>query len=474
MNAMMTTIVAKEWRLAVRSGRVWPLLAAWVLLSVLAVTGALSAQQRAQGERASAAAADQRAWEGQGARNPHSAAHFGQYAYKPATPLAALDPGLDAWLGASIWMEAHYQNPAVQRAAEDLTPLSRMGTLSLGWMLQVLLPLTILVLGYDLLADDRSRGAIRLQRVAGASALQLMLGKACALLTTTLCVTAPALLAAVFVGAMFDSTSLPDAGARLSLWLGTYAAFGAMWLLITLAVSGIASSARASLATLAGVWLISVLLLPRLAAEHAESAHSSPDPVAFWADIRAAQTEGIDGHNPRDVRTQALEQQVLEQYGVAKLEDLPISFAGISLQAGEEYSNGVFDHFMGSLWDSYASQAAMLRAYSWLAPVLAARDIATHASGTDVVHHRHFATAAETHRRVLQRYLNADMTEHAKGQDFDYLASESLWRDAPRFAYEPPRVLSAGSANAPLLLWLTIGFVGCIVAGRRLDQGASA
>lgn len=471
---MLTTIVHKEWRLALRSGRVWPLFAAWVLLSLLAAIGALSAQQRSHAERAAAAAADERAWVGQGPRNPHSAAHFGQYAYKPATAVASLDPGVDAWLGASIWMEAHYQNPAVQRAAEDLTPLSRMGTLSLGWMLQVLLPLTILVLGYDLLADDRSRGAMRLQRVAGASALQLMSGKALALLTTTLLVTAPAWLAAIAVGLMIGGESLPDAGTRFALWLSTYGAYGGVWLLLTLAVSGLASTARASLATLAGVWLVSVLLLPRLAAEHAEAAQPTPDPAAFWAAIRKAQSEGIDGHNPGDARAKALEQQVLAQYGVDKLEDLPVSFAGISLQAGEEYANGVYDRFMGSLWDGYLSQAAMLRAYSWLAPVLATRDLATHASGTDIAHHRHFATAAESHRRVLQRYLNTDMTEHGKGKDFDYQAPESLWRDAPRFDYEPPTISAAPGAAAALLFWLAIGIGGCVVASRHIDEGAAA
>jgi hypothetical protein len=35
-------------------------------------------------------------WEVQGERNPQSAAHLGQYAYKRATALCALEPGLDA------------------------------------------------------------------------------------------------------------------------------------------------------------------------------------------------------------------------------------------------------------------------------------------------------------------------------------------------------------------------------------------
>lgn len=471
---MLVTIMRKEWRLLVRSGRVLPLFAAWLLLSVLAALAASAVQQRAEADRAAASLADQRSWEGQGPRNPHSAAHFGQIAFKPATRLAAIEPGLDAWVGASIWMEAHYQNPAQHRAGEDLTPLSRMGSLSLGWMLQVLLPLTLLVLGYDLLAEERGRGAIRLQRVAGASATMLLGGKALALATAGLLVTAPAWIAAAVTVLGADAAGAPDVGVRLLLWLGSYAAYCAVWVALTLVVSGLAGSVRASFAILAGVWLVTVLLLPRLAAEQAEAAYPAPDVTAFWSAIRNAQSEGVNGHDPRDARRAALEQKVMQEYGVTRREDLPVSFAGIALQAGEEYGDQVHDRFMGSLWNGYASQAAVLRAWAVVAPVLAVRDVAMHAAGTDVVHHRDFAQAAERHRRRLQKYLNDDLTKHGRGKDFDYQAPESVWRDAPRFSYAPPPTDAAPGAGGVLLLWLLCGVAACAFVAGRLDRGAAA
>jgi ABC-2 type transport system permease protein len=55
-------------------------------------------------------AADQRAaqreareqWLGQGEKNPHSAGHFGSFAFKTLPPLALLDRGIDRYL--SQWV----------------------------------------------------------------------------------------------------------------------------------------------------------------------------------------------------------------------------------------------------------------------------------------------------------------------------------------------------------------------------------
>lgn len=470
---MILSIFQKEWRLALRAGRIWPLLAAWAVLSFLAALGPATSQSRAADTRAAAEVADRKSWDAQGERNPHSAAHFGQYAHKPATALGALEPGLDAWLGTSIWMEAHYQNPASQRAAEDLTPLSRMASLSLGWLLQVLLPLTILVLGFDLLAEDRARGALKLQMVAGAGSLPLMLGKGLSLLATTLLVISPALLATLAVWAMLDPAAFPDAGQRLGLWLSAYGLYAGVWLLLTLCISAFASSARLSLGLLSGLWLLGALLLPRLAAEQAEAAHPTPEPAAFWEKIRTAQREGIEGEATAAERNAKLEAETLQRYGVATVEELPVGFGGLRLQAGEEYADRIFDRYYTELWQGYQSQVAQLSRWAWLAPVLATRALATQSAGTDVSHHQRFADAAEVHRRALQRYLNGDIAKNAVGIS-DYRAGGEFWSKAPRFEYVLPEAQPAPGSLVTLGAWLLAGLLGCALAMRALRQEPSA
>ena len=43
-------------------------------------------------------------------KSPHSAAHYGVYAFKPTGWLAFFDPGTEAYIGVTVWLEAHKQN----------------------------------------------------------------------------------------------------------------------------------------------------------------------------------------------------------------------------------------------------------------------------------------------------------------------------------------------------------------------------
>ena len=58
-------------------------------------------------------------WLHQGSKNPHSAAHYGVYAFKPRIPLSLVDPGVDPYVGVAAWLEAHKQNEFKFKPAQD-------------------------------------------------------------------------------------------------------------------------------------------------------------------------------------------------------------------------------------------------------------------------------------------------------------------------------------------------------------------
>src|SRR3990170_1332457 len=58
-------------------------------------------------------------WLNQPAKDPHSAAHYGAYAFKPQDPLSLFDPGVNAYTGVAAFLEAHKQNEFQFRAAQD-------------------------------------------------------------------------------------------------------------------------------------------------------------------------------------------------------------------------------------------------------------------------------------------------------------------------------------------------------------------
>jgi ABC-2 type transport system permease protein len=247
--------------------------------------------------------------------------------------------------------------------------------------------------------------------------------------------------------------------------------FGAV-LFVTLAVSAVASSARFALVTLCGFWIMTTLLLPRAAADLADRLYPSPSAAELWSEIHKAVAAGIDGHDPADARRKALEAEVLRKHGVTRVEDLPVNFDGIALQAGEEYGNGVYDRVHGRLWDGYAAQERILGEASLAAPVLAARSLSMEIAGTGLGHQRDFLVAAEAQRRAMQRQLNGYLADHSKTGESTFAAGRELWEAVPAFDYRAPglrwAIARQRGALTVLAAWLLAGAAAALLTARRV------
>lgn len=181
---------------------------------------------------------------------------------------------------------------------------------------------------------------------------------------------------------------------------------------------------------------------------------------------------GPDGHDTADKRAEALKQRVLKQYGVDKLEALPVNFAGVSLQEGEEHGNAVFDKNYANLWSRFERQNRLKQIAGLLAPMMAIQSISMGLAGTDFAHHRAFATAAESYRRTLVKKMNGDMTYNAGKQDFSYLAQPALWQTVEDFRYEAPStgwaLRNQTISLAMLALWFVVALTGALTATRKM------
>lgn len=468
----VVAIAAADLKDAWRDFRLPVLTALSLVLALVAAWTSVERVTRLEAERAAAHAQERETWLGQGAANPHTIAHFSQVAMKPATPLAAFDPGVNAELGATIWMEAHWQNPANNRAAEDTLEAQRFADLTPAWTPQLIAPLVIAALGFPLLARARESGLWRSLAASGVSPSILFAAKFTSLLLLSLLALSPLIAAALWAPIAADAPEAPDQPVRAAWLVGLYGLYLLAVLALTLAVSAWARTARFALAALSGLIIAIALIAPRAITSAADLASPAPTVQAFDAILRQGLEAGIDGHNPADARAEALEQRVLAQYGVARVEDLPVSFAGISLQAGEEHANTVFDHHFNALYGAYARQRAIARAWSWISPSQALSDASMTLTGADDVHHRHFSAAAESHRRSIIRQLNEDMVANARGLDFDYVANPALWAAVPDFAYAPPALNAAARAHVShallvLSVWTLLALLLAFVGVRR-------
>ncbi|WP_251276723.1 ABC transporter permease subunit, partial [Enterobacter hormaechei] len=90
-----------------------------------------------------------------------------------------------------------------------------------------------------------------------------------------------------------------DLAALLAL-AAAYLLYLLVFCALTVGVSALAGSARTSLVVLLGFWVVSTLLLPRVAPAVAESLYPTPSAPAFRTGVTEEAENGADGHDPAD------------------------------------------------------------------------------------------------------------------------------------------------------------------------------
>lgn len=471
----MSAIAAKDWREFVRDRRL--VIAAGLMLVLALLALALSWQRVAshEADRAAAEAGDRQTWLEQGEQNPHGAAHFASWAFRPLTPTALIDPGATPYAPTAIWLEAHSRNTGNGRPIEDRAATLDLGEFSLAWVLQTLAPLLVFVLAAGLVARERERGTLRLMLASGAKAEAIVRAKAGGLARIMLALIAPLAVAGAAAVLLAPAGMTGDQALRLVLLGGAYALWLGLFLAIGVAVSALAGRTDRAMLVLAGVWLIAVPLGPRLAGTIADIAAPNSDARAFWAQMDADFKNGLPGDPDAKARSEALQAATLAKYGAASLEELPVSWDGVSLDASERYGYKVFDRRFAELHAEQDRQRAAMRLAALVSPLAAFQNVSAGLAGTDLAHHRHFTDAAEAHRRVAVNQLNADLIANGAGKTYEgYNADRRLWEAVPAFAYAPPGVgVLAGAwlLDLAILLAWCLGGVGLLVfAGRRLAR----
>ncbi|MCP3920171.1 MAG: DUF3526 domain-containing protein [bacterium] len=473
---MMFTIARKEFVEALRDGRFR--VGGVLVLVLLVVAGLLARQQvdRARVERDAATSLERENWLEQGDKNSHSAGHYGVNVFKPTSPLAFFDRGIEPFVGTAVFLEAHRQNQSAFLPAQDATSMRRFGELSAALALQMLVPLLIVLLAFGALAGERESGTLRQVLSLGVQPRTLVFGKTLGLALGVATLLAPAAAAFAFLlvsSAPGETSGMWMRAAGLILVYGLYLA---VLLVVSVTVSAVARNARTALTVLLAFWAFNCILAPRLASDLVHRFLPTPKLADFDAAMQKDLQEGLDGHGARSVQLDNFVARTLNEHGVSRVEELPFNFQGHVMLESERMAGEVFDHHFGKLWDRIEAQD---RAVGWagiVAPMLALRSASTAFAGTDFGHHRHFARAAEDHRREFVRLLNEDLKFNARPGDHGYTAGRELWEKLPVFALTPVTVGTAwgraGSSALVLGVWLLagLGFLALSAEGIRVGD----
>ncbi|MBL9193979.1 MAG: DUF3526 domain-containing protein [Opitutaceae bacterium] len=441
---MIATIARHTFTEAVRDGRFR--VAAGLVVILVTLSGLLGWQavRALEREAAGASNAERSRWLGQGDKNPHSAAHYGVYAFKTPRPLAVLDPGVQPYLGSILYLEAHRQNEPLYRPAQDTTAAARLGDLSAALVGRTLLPLLVILLGFAALAGERESGTLRQLLSLGVTPRALLAGKALGLGgALALVLIPPALLGLAAATMLAPPGQRGDEWARAVLWIGVHALYATTFLFLTLAVSARVRSSRIAIVVLLTFWLVTVVAWPRLLSDLGRWWHPTPSQLAFRDALDAALGDP-HGRETLEVQRQA----ILKHYGVTSTADLPVNWAGIALQFGEERANGLFDRHYGAVWSTLDAQDRLFQFGSLASPAPALQLLSQALTGNDTGHHRAFLRQAETHRRAMQVTLNGAL------RDSKSSPSPFRWETIPVFHYQPPVLREALAPLVPSLALL--------------------
>ncbi len=447
-----------------RDGRIrWTAAIVFALLAAALASG-LGVYEKESRLRRDAQHATRHDWLAQTPKNPHSAAHYGVYAFKPSPLLSFADRGVDDYAGVVTYLEAHKQNDFKYRPAQDETALARFGNWTAASVMQLLVPLLIVLLAFPSFVGERETATLRQVLGAGVAPRELLRGKALGVVWSLAALLVP--IAFVGATAIVITSANDDVIARAGLLALVYVAYYAIVLGVSLMVSARAPSSRVALLVLLGFWAVNSLVAPRALADVSRAARPTQSSLDFNRFLESELAKENEGAN------EALAAKLTKEFGVASTEQLPFDVRGISLQAGETRGNAVFDAGYGALHDAFVDQTRMQRLGAVAAPLTAVRFLSMGLSGTDYEAHWEFGQSAERYRRALVAKMNMAVAfgERRGGRPVE--GDSALWATMAPFRYEAEPVglvLERERVSlSVLLVWVAVVAIAASTAVGRL------
>lgn len=462
-------IARNEFRQLSREGRFRAAAAFTLLLFVTAfATGWQEYRQSAQ-LRQQAAETVRAQWLNQGVKHPHLGAHLGFFVFKHELPLAALDPGLKPYVGAFLPLETHDRSNFRERPADDSSAAARFGPLTAAAVMQLLLPLLVIFLLHGVITGERENGTLAQLLASGVSRWHLaagkLLGNGAALLLL--------LIPAAALGSATVWFAAEASGLRFLLMAAAYLCYLLIFALLALAVSAWARGSQLALVVLLAFWVGNSFLLPRLAASLAERLAPTPSAEEFRAAINHSLNVGVNGQDEAGAHFKNLIATTLARYGVSRVEDLPVGYAGVMLKDSDQRFERIYEHHYRALYATYQRQRRLHYTASLFGPLIAMRELSRGLAGMDIAHYEHFADAAERYRRAFVERTNEAAEKQARGTGWELQVGREFWESIPPFQYAMPNwrwtLARNGLSLAVLALWLTLATLFALVSLRRLS-----
>lgn len=467
----MKNIIFKELKELTRDGRFKIAMVISLILLIIATITGVNQYQKSNRQYAETVDKERSVWETQSEKNPHSAAHYGTYAFKPKFALSLFDYGVTQYTGNSIFLEAHNRHEASFSEASDQTSLARFGMLSINFVLIYLFPLLIILIGYNSYTKEVEHQTFTLLKSQGVHPVKLALGKWLATFIPIFVLTAIIFLIVGVVLSNLENMTFFSWSSLLMLFT-SYSVYYLIITTITVLISMWSKSSGMSLVSSLIIWIIFSFITPKIATNFANGNYPYPSKSEFNARIVEDRKNGLDGHNPWNEAAKKLEQETLEKYGVDSISQLPFNYAGYRMQKGEEHEAKIYEKHYNILNEIALNQNNTYKKLSFLSPFIPVRFLSMDIANTSDKLHWKFTKAAEKYRIKKQEFLNYDIKDNSKFGERAYKMTAEKFKKLPKFSFTPPtlsEILKENTQNILFLgLWLLVPFIGLIFTSKKI------
>lgn len=467
MSNKILTIAKDEWRYWYRS----KLAITMVILSLILVVASVIltslnlAQQTHERNHLQNKAED--AFISQPDRHPHRMVHYGHYVFRTPSPLSMIDPGIDSYTGTSLFLEGHKQNSEMFSGQGQSSGLTRLSQLTPAFVLQVLVPLLLILVGYSVISRERESGTLAFIILQGTSLKLFMAGKLMALFVSGLLMLIPLVLGSLF------SIERGESFAVVGSFITAHVFYVFTWCALIVWVSTLSKKNTNSFAILMTLWVVFCLIIPRISASTASSLVESAGKLETDFDVLKHIRELGDGHNVSSTEMDKLKANLMARYNVKSVEKLPVNIKGVVSQISEARLTDVLNQFAEKRMSEELAQAKIARQFGWLTPLLALRTASMTLSGTSLETHHRFLREAETLRFDFVQGLNKlhaeklsfiDETNSNKNKESAKKASVNAenWQLLKTFRFKPDtpliRINNALQPLAQLAIWMIVLF----------------
>lgn len=377
--------------------------------------------------------------------DPRSPANIGgrlgpRFAMLPPAPLAALAIGQSDLLPSYFKVSTDARENIVSATEIENPQRLLVGRFDLAFVLIYLYPLLILAVTYNMISAEKEQGTLALALSQPLSLATLVTGKvtvrAALLVGVVLACSVPALL--------LTGTSLtaPGALARLVLWVGAVAAYGAFWFSLAVWMSSLGRTSAATATLLASAWLVLVVLLPSLFNLVVTAAYPVPSRVEMVQATRVASDEA----NAAGSKLLAAYYEDHPELATGGAEQAMTDFNVIRVAVNDDVEKRVrpvIDRYDGQI----RRQQLAIDRVRFFSPAVLMQDALNDVAGTGTPRHQRFMAQVAAYHAEWRGYFTPLIFEKARITDV---------HATPRFRF---RDETAGEVSGRVL-WTLVGLAG--------------